>query len=190
MALIRTFVTVGHDALSLCKEINTIFRAFCTCKWQWPLQKSILVSYCKVKWELCANHPVSYSRFLISLNWNIRRKVYHLSRRRAIHIDTMDPMFNWNWSLCLNNGVVLWFPEELFLKIVVLFCYRKLVCTAVIHGKLVENTLGSISPASPFHHAIRKATGSSRASECACSTYFAEVNVSKGAWILTRHTYH
>ena len=28
-----------------------------------------------------------------------------------------------------------------------------------------------------FHHAIRKATASIRVSECACSTYSAEVNV-------------
>lgn len=40
-----------------------------------------------------------------------------------------------------------------------------------------------------FHHAIRRATASIRVSECACSAYFAEVNVLKGAWILTQYTF-
>ena len=91
VALIRAFVTVGYDVLSSCTEINTIFGALCTYKWSWPLQKSKLVSsviffffyICKVKEELCANHPVSYSRFLISLNWNIRREVYHLIMQKS-----------------------------------------------------------------------------------------------------------
>ena len=40
-----------------------------------------------------------------------------------------------------------------------------------------------------FHHAIRRATASILVSECACSAYFAKVNVLKGAWILTQYTF-
>ena len=73
----RTFVTLGYDASSSCTEINTIFRALCTYQWPWPMQKYNLISSVLfffstfAKWK--ESHPVSYYRFLIFLNWNIRR---------------------------------------------------------------------------------------------------------------------